>query len=117
MDGRMRVVWHSLIAGALTLLSVFCLNCEGSNSAPGKPTVPDGPSSGVNDSLYAFTSAAIGPDGNSICYRFDWGDGDTSDWTAWVQSGQPGGASHSWQAGGAFTVRAFIPIERRTTGG
>ena len=106
MDDRMRVVWYSLIAGALTLGSMFCLNCKGPNSALGKPAVPNGLSSGVNDSLYAFTSVATGPDGDRICYRFDWGDGDTSDWTAWVQSGQPGGASHSWQAGGAFTVRA-----------
>jgi hypothetical protein len=106
VERRMRVVWYSLIAGALTLGSMFCLNCEGPNSTLGKPAVPSGPSSGVNDSLYAFTSVATGPDGDRICYRFDWGDGDTSDWTAWVQSGQPGGASHSWQAGGAFTVRS-----------
>jgi hypothetical protein len=105
MDGGMRVVWSSLIAGALILGSVFCLNCK-TNRAPGQPSAPDGPTSGVNDSLYSFTTTATDPDGGEVCYRFDWGDSDTSEWTSWVQSGQPGAASHAWNASGAFTVRA-----------
>jgi hypothetical protein len=106
MDGRMRVVWYSLIVGTLTLGSTFCLNCRGPNPPPGRPHAPDGPSSGFNDSLYAFSTAAWDPDGDRICYRFDWGDGDTSDWTDWRWSGHRETASHSWQAGGIFTVRA-----------
>jgi len=111
-DGRMRVVWCSLVAGALILGSTLWLNCRG-NQAPGEPAAPSGPSSGVNDSLYAFTSVATDPDGGSICYRFDWGDGDTSDWTGWVQSGQPGEASHSWHSSDAFVLRA----QAKDTGG
>ena len=37
MDGRMRVVWHSLIAVALALGSTFILNCRATNRAPGAP--------------------------------------------------------------------------------
>jgi hypothetical protein len=103
VHGRMRVVWHYLIAGALTLGVTFCLNC---NRAPGAPDTPNGPSSGKVDSLHAFTSIAADPDGGAVRYRFDWGDGDTSDWTDTVQSGKPGGASHSWHASGTFAVRA-----------
>jgi hypothetical protein len=33
-DGRMRVVWCSLIAGALTLGSTFCLSCKALDQAP-----------------------------------------------------------------------------------
>jgi hypothetical protein len=106
MDGRMRVVWYSLIVGTLTLGSTFCLNCRGPNPPPGKPDAPNGPSSGFTDSLYAFTSDAWDPDGDRICCRFDWGDGDTSDWTGWTWSGHLETASHSWQAGGTFTVKA-----------
>jgi hypothetical protein len=106
MDGTMRAVWYSLIAGTLVLGSTFCLNCQTANRAPGTPVAPDGPSSGVSDSLYAFATTATDPNGGEVCYRFDWGDGDTSDWTAWVQNGQPGGASHSWHSSGAFAVRA-----------
>jgi hypothetical protein len=103
MYGRMRVVWYSLIAGALILGATFCLNC---NRAPGVPDTPNGPSSGKVDSLHAFTSIATDPEGGEIRYRFDWGDGDTSDWTDTVQSGQPGTASHAWHAIGPFVVRA-----------
>ena len=106
MDGRMRVVWFSQVAGALALGLTFCLSCKTANRAPVKPTMPGGQSSGIKDSLYTFTSTAIDPDGDDICYRFDWGDGDTSDWTDWVRSGQPGVASHSWHWNAAFAVRA-----------
>jgi hypothetical protein len=105
MDGRVRGFCCSLIAGALTLGVTFCLSC-GMNRAPVKPAAPNGPSSGKVDSLHAFTSTATDPDGGEIRYRFDWGDGDTSDWTDSVPSGQPGGASHVWHAIGPFVVRA-----------
>jgi hypothetical protein len=106
MDSRMRVVWHSLIAGVLVLSATFCLTCRKQNRAPGVPAAPDGPLSSVKDSLCDFTSTATDPDGGEVCYRFDWGDGDTSDWTGWVKSGQPGGASHAWHLYGTFAVRA-----------
>jgi hypothetical protein len=113
MDGRMRMVWYHLIVGALALGATLCLSCRTQNRVPAKPAVPNGPSSGVLDSLYDFTSTATDPDGDDICYRFDWGDGDTSDWTDWVKSGQPGGASHSWRSNGVFAVKA----QAKDTGG
>jgi hypothetical protein len=106
MDGRMRVVWYTLFAGALTLGATSFVTCERPNRAPDKPGVYNETSAGFYDSLYTFTSFADDPDGESIRFRFDWGDGDTSDWTDWVPSGQAGSASHSWHASGNFTVRA-----------
>jgi hypothetical protein len=87
---------------AMTVL----LSCKKTNHVPGEPAAPDGLSSGVNDSLYTFSSVATDPDGGILSYRFDWGDGDTSAWTAWVKSGEPRQESHSWHTSGAFVVRA-----------
>jgi hypothetical protein len=103
--GTMRVGWHALIAGVLTVAAIFSLSCR-MNQAPLTPAAPSGPLSGKVDSLHAFTSVATDPEGGGIRYRFDWGDGDTSAWTDSVPSGQPGGASHAWHAIGSFVVRA-----------
>ena len=80
--------------------------CRATEKPPDKPAIPSGPSCGKRDSVYTFTSITTDPNGDGICYRFDWGDGDTSDWTAWVVSGWPGSGTHSWSQGGTYTVKA-----------
>ena len=70
------------------------------NRRPNKPTVPSGPSSGYPNTGYDFTTSATDPDGDSLDYRFDWGDGDISNW---------GGAfsrAHYWSSTGAYCVKA-----------
>lgn len=67
---------------------------------------PSGPSSGVCDSLYLFTSSAVDPDSDSVALRFDWGDGDTSSWTNFITSGGIAGAEHAWYFVSACSVRA-----------
>jgi hypothetical protein len=99
------VARHSVIAGALVVGMMLCMTCRKPNRAPSMPDAPDGPSSGAKDSLCEFTSEATDPDGDGLCFRFDWGDGDTSDWTGWVGSGQPGGMSHAWHRSGNYAVR------------
>ncbi len=101
-----RVVPHSLVTGALVLSMTLCLSCSRQGHAPRTPVTPDGPSFCAKDSLGEFTGTATDPDGGDVCFRFDWGDGDTSDWTDWVKSGRPGGASHAWHSCGTFAVRA-----------
>jgi len=98
-----------VLLAAMTLL----LNCRKTNHVPGEPSAPDGLSSGVNDTTYTFTSTATDPDNDDVAIRFDWGDGDTSDWTTPVRSGQPGSATHAWLSAGAFEVRA----QSKDTGG
>ena len=75
------------------------------NRAPNPPATPSGPSTGKKDSLCPFTSITTDPDGDGICYRFDWGDGDTS-WSSWVPSGEPGGAIHAWFRAGTYYVKS-----------
>jgi outer membrane protein assembly factor BamB len=73
---------------------------------PDAPAIPSGPSTAPKDSTCLFTTIASDPDGDSVCYRFDWGEGDTSNWSSWVRSGQPRGAHHAWHRSGAISVRA-----------
>lgn len=104
------IVLRNLLNISFTILiTILFLNCKKTNTAsrpPNKPAIPSGPSTGAKNTLYTFTTITTDPDKDGICYRFDWGDGDTSDWTPWVQSGSPGSANHCWTTGGAYSVRA-----------
>jgi len=87
-----------------TMLS--CHKTHEFDSAPSAPSMPAGPSSGACDSLYRFTTSANDPDFDSVAFRFDWGDGDTSGWTGFVASGESAGAEHAWYYARACSVKA-----------
>jgi outer membrane protein assembly factor BamB len=75
------------------------------NRPPNTPAVPSGPSTAPKDSTCLFTTSATDTDGDSVSYRFDWGNGDTSGWTGWTQSGTPGGRMYAWRRSGTYPVR------------
>jgi outer membrane protein assembly factor BamB len=77
-----------------------------STRAPNTPGAPTGPSSASKDSLCTFTTITTDPDGDGVSYRFDWGNGDSSAWTDWVPSGQPGAIHHAFGRAGTPNVRA-----------
>ncbi len=76
------------------------------NRAPGQPSMPSGLVSAAVDTVCGYTSLADDPEGKPVAYRFDWGDGDTSDWTDPMETGQPGRMTHAWRAAGTYVVRA-----------
>ena len=76
------------------------------NPPPNTPAVPAGPSTAPKDSTCLFTTSATDPDGDSVSYRFDWGNGDTSGWTGWTQSCSTGVAGYAYPRSGTFQVRA-----------
>ena len=84
---------------------ILTAGCQ-KTDAPDTPSIPSGPTSGGIAATYDFSSSAIDPDGDSVAIRFDWGDGDTSDWSAYMPSGETATASHSWADTGAYQVRA-----------
>jgi hypothetical protein len=76
------------------------------NAPPGIPLVPTGPDSGYVGPTYEFSTAGGDPDGDSILLQFDWGNGDTSDWSAPVPESSFVMATHSWTTIGDYLVRA-----------
>ncbi len=94
------VVVCALLLAAMTLL----LGCK--KKSPLYADVPSGPETGSTGSLLAFTSSATDPNGDSVAIRFDWGDGDTSDWSAWLAGGATATDSHSWSAADTYLVCA-----------
>ncbi len=81
--------------------------------SPNTPSTPSGPETGVQDSSVTFASVATHPDNLPVAIRFAWGDGDTSDWSPVVASGETARVRHTWLKAGSFEVTA----QAKDTGG
>lgn len=75
------------------------------NSLPAAPGAPSGQATGATGTSYTYSATSTDPDGDSITYTFDWGDGTTGT-TGSVSSGSAGSASKSWSSPGTYQVRA-----------
>jgi len=75
------------------------------SNPPATPEVPEGPTFGNAEIKYSFSTNTTDPDGDQVYYRFDWGDGNLSDWTGPFVSGTEGNASYAWMQSGNYTVR------------
>jgi len=76
----------------------------GQNTPPQTPTVT-GPTNGKPNESYEYTITAIDPDGDTVSYLIDWGDGTTSGWVGPLPSGSQVKLSHSWGTPGTYQIR------------
>jgi outer membrane protein assembly factor BamB len=75
------------------------------NNSPDIPSKPNGPESGIPDTIYSFTTSTTDPDHDLVSYQFDWSDGDTSNWSDFVASGNSVVMSKSWSAASIYSVK------------
>jgi YVTN family beta-propeller protein len=81
--------------------------------SPIPPDAPAGPSSGVVGVPQLFSTMTRDRQGDSIAYRFDWGDGTLSDWSTLAASSARVSAAHAWDLPGDHLVR----VRARDKGG
>ncbi|UCG43989.1 MAG: PQQ-like beta-propeller repeat protein [candidate division WOR-3 bacterium] len=95
------------MAAVSTAVLVLVAGCGlfGGNKKPNTPSTPHGPSQGIVFSFYRFRTATTDPEGDSVSYMFDWGDGDTSDWSGFMPGGDTVEKTHAWTTGGAYPVK------------
>jgi hypothetical protein len=74
---------------------------------PETPSVPDGPDEWVQYVETTFSTMAIEPEGEQVYYKFDWGEGNFSDWVGPYESGETGEASHVWEELGDYEIKAM----------
>lgn len=75
------------------------------NRAPNKPNTPSGEIDGNHGIEYSYTSSTTDPDNDKVCYKFDWGDGSSTDWTGLLNSGETVTESHTWDEPGNYEVK------------
>ena len=68
------------------------------NHSPETPSITSGPSSGEIDKSYTFMAYTTDSDGDSVSYKYSWGDGSYSDWGSSTQS-------HKWNKDGSYCVK------------
>ncbi|MCX7784785.1 MAG: YncE family protein [candidate division WOR-3 bacterium] len=94
-----------LLKIVLLIIWLVYINCQ-KNRPPGIPDTPSGPKFGRINITYQFVSSALDMEDERIAIRFDWGDGDTSDWSKFVPLGETVSMSHAWKTSDTFEVRA-----------
>ncbi|MDH5186420.1 MAG: hypothetical protein OEW70_05070 [candidate division WOR-3 bacterium] len=93
----------------VSIALIFCviqfISCN-KNKPPRTPSTPSGFSVGLSNNIYGFTTITTDPNNDGICYRFDWGNEDTSGWSAWVPSGLPCSLNYIWLRADTYYVKA-----------
>lgn len=75
------------------------------NQPPDIPEDINGPSFGVINVDYTFSTSTIDPDGGDIYYKFDWGDGTFSDWIGPYSSGETIDVKHKWAGPREYQIK------------
>jgi hypothetical protein len=75
------------------------------NQRPAKPAKPSGPSNGKPETEYTFSTSTTDPDGDQLNYKWDWGDGNFSDWLGTNE------ATYSWAGENNYNVRVMARDE------
>jgi len=81
------------------------------NNPPETPVTPSGPTFIEMDVEYTFSSSTFDIDGDQIRYRFDWGDGNYSNWSDFMFSNTSVTMSHFWSAISNYSVRIIAQDE------
>jgi hypothetical protein len=77
------------------------------NSPPVTPSAPSGPDRGDTRTSYTYSATTSDPDGDTLWYTFDWGDGDISTTEARNSDDVTVLASHTWTQPGRYAVRVI----------
>jgi hypothetical protein len=78
---------------------------EEPNFPPTQPILIAGPSAGGPNITLEFSAVSSDPNTDDIFYKWDWGDGNITEWLGPVPSGEIVTENHSWDEEGAFMIR------------
>lgn len=82
----------------------------GMNLAPGRPSQPSGPTTGMTGIAYSYSTTAFDPTGDKVKYGWDWnGDATVDQWDDnsgnYYPSGQPTSIAHTFTAPGTYNIQ------------
>jgi len=96
--------WRAIIQGCL-LFGDPAQQVKTLTRPPESPERPAGPTTyGVVGIEYTFSTSTVDPDGDKVCYLWDWGDGTYSEWLGPSDSGATVYASHIWTEADEYEI-------------
>uniref|UniRef100_A0A7C4TDE7 PKD domain-containing protein n=1 Tax=candidate division WOR-3 bacterium TaxID=2052148 RepID=A0A7C4TDE7_UNCW3 len=93
-----------LLLALAILIAFYC--AEEKNQPPDLPIILSNTNFGYEDSTYTFSALANDPNQDNVSIRFSWGDGDTSNWSPYVASGDTISINHIYSDTGRYTISA-----------
>ncbi|MFW6122187.1 MAG: C25 family cysteine peptidase, partial [Petrotogales bacterium] len=96
--------WRGIIQSCLLFADPY-QQLKPPNLPPEKPDQPYGPTEGITDIEYNFSSSTTDQEGDQIYYKFDWGDNKSTNWLGPHDSGATAEASHAWTEAGDYEIR------------
>lgn len=75
------------------------------NHPPAKPEKPDGPTSGKPRIQYTYLTTALDPDGDHLFIKWDFGDGEITEWLGPYDSGETVMINHTWNKKGSYEIK------------
>lgn len=76
------------------------------NQPPDAPSIT-GPAKGKIKVAYEYNFTTTDPDGDTLYYLIDWGDGTNGSWIGPYESGAMVAVSHTWITKGSYTIQAM----------
>ncbi len=76
-----------------------------SKNFPDTPIFYTGKIQGIIDNEYTYSALTTDPQEFPVCYRFDFGDDEISEWTLYVPSGSSAYFSYKWEKPGIYVLR------------
>ncbi|MDH7507227.1 MAG: PKD domain-containing protein, partial [Candidatus Thermoplasmatota archaeon] len=86
---------------------ILDVQLERLNENPNKPVI-NGPTVGNPGIEYEYTFNATDPDGDTLEYYINWGDGDITGWIGPYASGEKISLNHSWEKKGNYIIFAKV---------
>jgi len=84
--------------------ATWAVSCGQQGNEPFPPVI-SGPSTGTTGVEYQFTAVTTDPNEDQLYYKWDWNDGNISEWLGPYNSGEQVIAYHRWSNAGAYVVR------------
>jgi hypothetical protein len=108
--GRSMIRWCYYQTNLFGDPSINILDTSG-NTAPDKPNKPSGPSNGFPYIKYTFEATTTDPDDDKLYYKWDWGNGEISNWTGPFNSGDLVEEKHKWTEKGTYEIKVKVKDE------
>jgi outer membrane protein assembly factor BamB len=100
----------------ILLIALAALLVGACGKAPLVPDAPKGPTQWLPNIATACTTSTTDESGVQVSYQFDWGDGNKSEWSRFMDGGVPFADTHSYTGLGSFNIRARAKNSKKASG-